>query len=588
MINYNNGYLTLSTLSSSTYSIVVANSAGTLGTYSLSSLNTYVPYVGAAAQVNLGTYSLISPTVYGGSGTGSTLTLNSTSNNTGTASGSIIFMIGTNSIGYLDNSTYNVSFGISSIKTSGTMSGQYNIGIGINSLNSNLNGSNNIAIGQGALKVFAPNSGGSNIAIGANALASWAQSISNGNTSGAVAIGYNSQANANSSIANTSVGYNCMASLTSGQLNAAFGRGSMQNYNASYGSAFGAGSLSAAAGNWNSAFGFNSGGNTTGTGNSFFGAQTGGYNISGSYNTFIGSSQYGVNSYNTSGSYNTTLGYGADIGTASGPAYNNSIAIGAYAYVWGNNLAAIGATSTPVRLGINMATASAYLNLPAGLTAAGFAPLKFQGGNLLTTTEAGTVEFDGTHLYFTATASGNRYQLDNQSQSPVAFGEVYVQNSSVITGNGSNGTFLTAQTNGSGSQVNWWFRLTGTVSGGLVNNFIAGTSSAKLTYNGSNVGYFELSSTFDWQTSGVQGAAFALVKNGPTGGTLSSFTASQIIQSSIITYNQNSSTNESIATSLQAFATMSSTDYVELWTNMPTSGVVNMYMYQANLRAKNL
>ena len=39
---------------------------------------------------------------------------------------------------------------------------------------------------------------------------------------------------------------------------------------------------------------------------------------------------------------------------------------------------------------------------------------KFTSGTVLGTTEAGAIEYDGTHLYFTATNAGTRYQLDQQ------------------------------------------------------------------------------------------------------------------------------------------------------------------------------
>lgn len=54
------------------------------------------------------------------------------------------------------------------------------------------------------------------------------------------------------------------------------------------------------------------------------------------------------------------------------------------------------------RLGIGVVP-SAYLHLPAGEAAAGFAPLKFAAGVLLTTPEAGVMEFDGTGIYLTNT-----------------------------------------------------------------------------------------------------------------------------------------------------------------------------------------
>jgi hypothetical protein len=57
------------------------------------------------------------------------------------------------------------------------------------------------------------------------------------------------------------------------------------------------------------------------------------------------------------------------------------------------------------------------VKLAAGTATAGTAPLKFTSGTVLGTTEAGAVEYDGTHLYFTATNAGTRYQLDQQGGS---------------------------------------------------------------------------------------------------------------------------------------------------------------------------
>ncbi|HEV8284260.1 MAG TPA: hypothetical protein VGQ09_08110 [Chitinophagaceae bacterium] len=65
-----------------------------------------------------------------------------------------------------------------------------------------------------------------------------------------------------------------------------------------------------------------------------------------------------------------------------------------------------------VGIGIN---STAQLHLKAGTASVNSAPLKFTSGTLLTTTEAGAIEYDGSHLYFTATNGGTRYQLDQQS-----------------------------------------------------------------------------------------------------------------------------------------------------------------------------
>jgi hypothetical protein len=52
---------------------------------------------------------------------------------------------------------------------------------------------------------------------------------------------------------------------------------------------------------------------------------------------------------------------------------------------------------------------TAWLQLPAGTTAASTAPLKFTSGTNMTTAEAGAMEYDGTELYFSP--STTRYKL---------------------------------------------------------------------------------------------------------------------------------------------------------------------------------
>ncbi|MFZ2777676.1 MAG: FISUMP domain-containing protein, partial [Candidatus Moraniibacteriota bacterium] len=66
-------------------------------------------------------------------------------------------------------------------------------------------------------------------------------------------------------------------------------------------------------------------------------------------------------------------------------------------------------------IGIGTTSPTAYLNIKAGTATAGTAPLKFTTGTLLSATEGGAMEFDGSHIYFTATNAGTRYQLDQQS-----------------------------------------------------------------------------------------------------------------------------------------------------------------------------
>lgn len=80
---------------------------------------------------------------------------------------------------------------------------------------------------------------------------------------------------------------------------------------------------------------------------------------------------------------------------------------------------------------------TATLHLPGGTTAAGSSPIKVVSGTLMTATEAGAIESDGTHLYWTNNST-TRLQLDNTSASGT------VTSVSVVSANGLAGTVATA------------------------------------------------------------------------------------------------------------------------------------------------
>jgi len=91
-------------------------------------------------------------------------------------------------------------------------------------------------------------------------------------------------------------------------------------------------------------------------------------------------------------------------------------------------------------VGFGLSSPTAYLHIKAGTATANTAPLKFTSGTLLSTTEAGAVEYDGSHLYFTATNAGTRYQLDQQGGGGTNYWTQSGTNISYTTGNVSIGT----------------------------------------------------------------------------------------------------------------------------------------------------
>ena len=66
-------------------------------------------------------------------------------------------------------------------------------------------------------------------------------------------------------------------------------------------------------------------------------------------------------------------------------------------------------------VGIGTTGPTAVLHLKAGTATAGTAPLKLTAGTALGTSEAGAIEFDSSHLWFTVANGGSRYQLDQQT-----------------------------------------------------------------------------------------------------------------------------------------------------------------------------
>lgn len=87
------------------------------------------------------------------------------------------------------------------------------------------------------------------------------------------------------------------------------------------------------------------------------------------------------------------------------------------------------------------------ITIRPGTTAAGTAPLKFSSGSLLSSAEAGAVEFNGDSLYFTITTGNTRKKVAIYDDASGAAGDLYYRDASgnfvrLATGTANNGKTL--------------------------------------------------------------------------------------------------------------------------------------------------
>lgn len=291
-------------------------------------------------------------------------------------------------------------------------------------------------------------SGGTSVLIGYNA--------GTGITSGTVNvfIGDSAGAIATTAYQNTLIGVSAGAKLTTGFTNTAIGYGagggSTGSGNTSVGQTAGSGlttgsrntSIGAGAGNANLTgsdnvfVGQQSGRITTGGGNTFLGSYSGYGNTSGVRNIYVG--QY-VGFYSTTGSDNVFIGSGQNanisgqknvyVGSLAGRTSTGSsnvfLGYSAGENELGSNLLYIANTNTATPLiygnfttgsiSIGLGAPTARLHLPAGTATASTAPLKMTSGSLMTTAEAGAVEYLTDDFYGTITtgAARKKFVLDD-------------------------------------------------------------------------------------------------------------------------------------------------------------------------------
>ncbi|HNW71471.1 MAG TPA: tail fiber domain-containing protein [Candidatus Paceibacterota bacterium] len=289
----------------------------------------------------------------------------------------------------------------------------------------------------------------------------------------------------NNSSNNIGIGFRSLYSNTTGSENSAVGNSALYlNTTGSGNSAVGNSALYFnTTGSTNSAIGdYTLYLNTTGSGNSALGSAALYSNTEGNFNSAVGSFAL---SRNTIGIYNSAIGNraGSSVGNGDNPGIASSygVYIGAYAKAFadgGQNEIVIGYDATGN--GSNTATIGnssilrTYLrgvNLAGGTATAGTAPLKFVSGTLLTTPEAGAMEFNGTNLFFTPSSS--RKKISFIEDLPIT-----IVNSSSLFSTGLSGT-------GSGTTAGYSIFLGvdagGSATGATYSNFLGNGAGLNAT-----------------------------------------------------------------------------------------------------------
>ena len=108
------------------------------------------------------------------------------------------------------------------------------------------------------------------------------------------------------------------------------------------------------------------------------------------------------------------------------------------------------------RIGMGVDDPTAILHIKGGTASANSAPLKFNSGSLLSSVENGTIEFDGSHLYFTSSSNRkillkgltNTATLDFNSIASKQSGELTVSVPNTTTGSSCNCTPMGSIENG--------------------------------------------------------------------------------------------------------------------------------------------
>lgn len=257
------------------------------------------------------------------------------------------------------------------------------------------------AFGSGALGA-ATSKASTTAAFGSSALTNVTTGSSN------MAFGHGAGVSITTGSDNNAFGYAAMQGNQTGNSNVAIGTNTLRNnISASVTGNVAVGSYAlesnVAGNNYNVAIGYFTGRSAQTRYSTFLGAYAG--NIAtpatvGDYNIAIG---YGAGSTLSTGSTNIIIG--ASVNLAS-PTTSNQLNIGNLIY--GTGVTNGSTPSATGKIGIGTTTPTAVLHLKAGTATANTAPLKFTSGTLLTTPEAGAIEFLSDAYYGTITTGAAR------------------------------------------------------------------------------------------------------------------------------------------------------------------------------------
>lgn len=186
-----------------------------------------------------------------------------------------------------------------------------------------------------------------------------------------------------------------------------------------------------------------------------------------SLNSQTGATQIFVNDTNviiTSASNTHTLGWASTLsvargGTGRGTAFTSGSVYFSNGSIATEDNANFFWDGTNHRLGIGTTSPTAKLHLPGSTINASTAPLKFASGTVMTSAEAGAVEYDGTNLHYTNGTPTRQRILSFPSGSTVNLGAIIYQSTTTAisqTAVGTAGQVL----NSGGSGTPTWGQLT--------------------------------------------------------------------------------------------------------------------------------